>query len=238
MGTLGCVIVVLAFDLSVFPQLSDEVRKRAIAGDVILPIILAGPLIYFFSSKQRELAIAHFRLSINASTDSLTTLLNRGAFTSLVDAYLSQVAENERGISGALLVIDLDHFKSINDSFGHDQGDEALTLVARAIRATLRSGDLAGRIGGEEFVVFLPGATPASAQNAAERVRLAILSLDFEADGARRALSASVGGACFDRGIAFRALYRAADRQLYAAKESGRNRVMLSPVADAMAQAA
>ena len=95
-----------------------------------MPLVIAGPLLYFyFSSKLRELAIAHHELAIHASTDSLTSVLNRGAFTTLVDAYLARVKAEENG-AGALLVIDVDHFKRINDRFGHDAGDQALTIIA------------------------------------------------------------------------------------------------------------
>ncbi len=201
-----------------------------------MPIAIAGPFIFFFASKLRELAIAHHKLAVHASTDSLTSVLNRGAFTTLVDAYLGDVREHER--SGALLVIDVDHFKRINDSFGHERGDEALRLIAQAIKGVLRSHDLVGRMGGEEFGVFMPGTSPRNAEIAAERIRQAISEVEFWPDGRRRRLSVSVGGTSFAGEVPFTALYREADRRLYEAKDLGRNRVAFSAMTGSVKEAA
>jgi len=239
-GTLGCIAVALGVDSFNFTMLDEEQRTRAILTDILLPLLLAPPLLLFFTSKLRELAIAHHELSIVASKDSLTSVLNRGAFTALVDAYLNQVRQQERGISGALLVVDADNFKAINDSYGHDRGDEALRIIARSIAGILRSADLVGRIGGEEFGVFLPGSSVPQAEAVAERIRKTVNDADFVPDGERRHLSVSVGGAVFDRRLLFNELFRVADQQLYAAKHSGRNRISVSPVSryDALPKAA
>jgi diguanylate cyclase len=238
LGTIGCIAFALLFDSFNFDSFNSSQRLRMVVTDIVVPTLLAAPLLYFFSSKLRELAIAHHRLAIHASTDSLTAVLNREAFTTLVDAYLTQVREHERGVTGALLVIDVDHFKRINDSFGHDRGDEALRLIAQTIKGALRAVDLVGRIGGEEFGVFLPGTTPVRAQVAAERIRTAIAEAEFAPDGTRSELSVSVGGATFDHSVPFRTLYRAADKRLYEAKESGRNGVAVSAVDAGPEQAA
>ena len=235
LGTLGCIVAAMVIDSSTFGTASPAERLRSLLLDVGSPILIGAPLFYYFSSKLRELAIAHHKLALLASTDSLTDVLNRGAFTTLVDAYLAEVRATQA--SGALLVIDVDHFKRINDSLGHDRGDEALRLIAATIRSVVRSVDLVGRMGGEEFGVFLPGASPGRAQSAAERIRQAIFDADFHPDGERRQLSVSVGGAVFDRQVPFSELYRAADQRLYAAKEAGRNRVLFSAVGSSEPQA-
>lgn len=227
-GTIFCVAVALFVDSFNFPSFDDAARLRAIMTDIGVPIVLAVPLIWFFANKLRELAIAHERLTVYASTDSLTGVLNRGAFSTLVDAYLRELQPET--IRGAMLVIDADNFKSINDSYGHDRGDEALRSIARSIKAMVRSPDLVGRIGGEEFGVFLPGAGLDQANTVAERIRVSVHSASFVPDGAQRELTVSVGGASFDRRIAFDDLFRVADQQLYAAKQAGRNRVMVSPI--------
>lgn len=240
LGTLGCIAVALYVDSFNFMTLDEAGRTRAILTNIFLPLALAAPMLLFLTSKLRELAIAHHELSIVASKDSLTSVLNRGAFTTLVDAYLNEVREQERGASGALLVVDADNFKAINDSLGHDRGDEALRIIARSIAGILRSADLVGRIGGEEFGVFLPGSTVLHAEVVAERIRTSIYDAEFAPDGQQRRLSVSVGGAVFDRRLPFSELFRVADQQLYAAKHSGRNRISVSPVSryDAIPKAA
>ncbi len=224
-GTLFCIAAALFLDSFNFMALPAEERLRPILTSILIPLALAAPLLFFFMEKLRQLAIAQRDLQILASTDSLTAVLNRGAFTMLVDEYLERATRGTQRPSGALLVVDADHFKSINDRFGHDQGDVALQLIASSIRDEIRGADLVGRIGGEEFGVFLPGATPEQAKVLAERIRLRIASLEFEPDGVHRPLSVSIGGTGFAEPIAFAALYRAADGRLYRAKQTGRNRV-------------
>jgi diguanylate cyclase (GGDEF)-like protein len=236
--TLLCIAIALYVDSFNFVHLSEQSRIRAIFTDILVPTVLCVPLMLFFLSKLRELAIAHRRLTVYASTDSLTQVMNRSAFTTLVDAYLSEVRAHAQRRHGALLVIDADHFKRVNDDFGHDRGDEALVAIARAIKAMIRSPDLVGRIGGEEFGVFLPGATPAEAGTVAERIRQSVNQAEFAPGGTPHRLSVSVGGAVFEDRLPFGELFRRADQQLYAAKQAGRNRVSIAPIApDALAAA-
>ncbi len=231
-GTLVCVVAALYVDSFNFSSYDDAQRTRAILTDVFVPILLAVPLLLFFTSKLRELAIAHQRLTIYASTDSLTQVMNRAAFSTLVDAYLKDVrsARDEDRAKGALLIIDADNFKSVNDRFGHDRGDEALITIAKSIKSMLRGPDLVGRLGGEEFGVFLPGATTEQAENVAERIRQTVNDAEFMPAGAPHLLSVSVGGAVFEKELPFAELFRLADQQLYAAKQGGRNRVAIAPI--------
>lgn len=230
--TLLCIAVTFAVDAPNFPNLSPGALMRAYVIDTMLPLGLAAPLIYFFMHKLRELAIAHEQLQVYASTDSLTSVLNRGAFVTLVDAYLNEVKSSERETKGALLIVDADNFKGVNDRFGHDRGDEALRLIAGAIKSGLRSVDLVGRIGGEEFAVFLPGSSPISAEAVAERIRLNVARTVFPPMTPDEHLSVSIGGAAFDRTLPYSELFRIADQQLYRSKQNGRNRVSVSPVVD------
>jgi diguanylate cyclase len=229
-GTLVCVIAALYVDSFNFAHYDEEQRTRAILTNVFVPVLLAVPLLLFFTSKLRELAIAHQRLTIYASTDSLTQVMNRAAFSTLVDAYLKDVRAAKDGAKGALLIIDADNFKSVNDRFGHDRGDEALITIARSIKSMLRAPDLVGRLGGEEFGVFLPGATTEQAENVAERIRKTVNDAEFLPAGAPHLLSVSVGGAVFEKELPFAELFRLADQQLYAAKQGGRNRVAIAPI--------
>ena len=183
------------------------------------------PFFVYLLSKLRELAIAHHELSIVASTDVLTSCLNRRAFTAMVDAYLERVVDAETKREGALLIIDVDHFKNVNDSFGHECGDEALKIIAQTIKGVVREIDLVGRIGGEEFSVFMPGTDPSRTTAVAERIRIAIATVEFYPTENRCDLSVSVGGATLGREDTFSELFRRADARLYAAKQKGRNRV-------------
>ncbi len=233
LGTLGCMAVSLAFNHVAFRNFAPDAMRQGLISSAIIPVILAGPLFFYLTLKLRELKIVNYKLNVLASTDSLTSCLNRGAFSSQVDERLLQAGGRKPQGAGALLVIDADHFKSINDRFGHGQGDEALRIISHSIRSSVRSGDLVGRLGGEEFGVFLPGATEPNAADVAERIRRAIAEVAFLPNGTNCPLSVSVGGAVYEARIDFSDLFRVADQRLYEAKESGRNRVQLSGTAEA-----
>lgn len=225
-GTAVCVAAAVYVDSFNFATMDQAARLRAILTDVLLPTVLAVPLLLFFTGKLRDLAIAHRHLTIFASTDALTQVMNRAAFSTLVDAYLTEVHAADRP-HGALLIIDADDFKAVNDRYGHDRGDEALIAIAQSIRTTVRTPDLVGRLGGEEFGVFLPGASREQAEAIAERIRVSVTDAQFNPDGTPHHLSVSVGGAVFEQTLPFADLFRLADQQLYAAKQRGRNRVSI-----------
>lgn len=226
-GTLVCIGVALAFD-SYSPAEGWRWGARP-WNNVIIPLLLAPPLFYFLLSQMRQLSIAYGRLEAIASTDSLTSCLNRAAFATLVEAYLERFATSPERNQGAMLIIDVDHFKRINDEFGHDRGDEALTLVASSIRAVLRNVDIIGRLGGEEFSVFLPGASVEHCARLGDRIRQAVGELEFRPTGEPYPITVSVGAAPFSSATTFSELYRVADQHLYLAKKTGRNRVVVAP---------
>ncbi len=153
-----------------------------------------------------------------AQTDELTGLWNRRA--------LDRAMQSDQSAECALLLVDLDHFKKLNDSFGHTAGDAALRQVARVLRATLREQDLATRVGGEEFACWLPNTSLERAREVAERVRQAIGGARLYWAGAELSIQCSVGVAARPATVGQTAnLYPAADAALYRAKEGGRNRV-------------
>jgi diguanylate cyclase (GGDEF)-like protein len=231
-GTLFCIGVALYVDSFNFPGMTEAELARALAVNILLPGLLAGPLLFFLMNKIRQLAIAQRELAEIASTDSLTAVLNRGAFTMMVDAYLEQSREHANLRSGALLVIDADHFKTINDRYGHQLGDEALKLIAGTIKDTLRGADIVGRVGGEEFGVFLPGATPEQAQSVAERIRQAVFNLKLPLPSWSGEISVSIGGVTYNGLATYDHLFSLADERLYGAKAGGRNRVLFRHVVD------
>ncbi|HYN02579.1 MAG TPA: GGDEF domain-containing protein, partial [Vicinamibacteria bacterium] len=127
----------------------------------------------------------------------------------------------------SLILLDLDHFKKLNDTYGHPAGDEALRATARVLTQHLRKGDQAARYGGEEFVVILPGSDEERSMGAAERLRSALQKHRFVFEGARIPLTASFGVAIWPGdGKEPEALLSSSDRALYAAKQTGRNRVV------------
>jgi len=150
-----------------------------------------------------------------ARFDNLTGLLGHRAFHEALEIQLARP-----GVPFALASIDIDDFKLINDEYGHPVGDEALRLVAEALRRNVREHDRVFRIGGEEFAVLLPGLTGADAASAAERLREAVAKVEFRAP-----LRVSVGLASWPHAAHRDALIEQADRALYSAKRSGKDRV-------------
>lgn len=228
LGTAFCIAVAFVVDGYSIGDGGWRWEDKRPLNNLIIPLILAPPFFFFLLSQMRQLAIAHRELLTLATTDSLTSLLNRRAFTEMADGYLRRIQESPEPRTGALLVVDVDHFKRINDRFGHETGDEALKLIARTLSSAVRDTDLVGRMGGEEFVVFLPGQHPAQVPEIAERIRASISRADFVSDGSRYPLSVSIGGVLFEGAAPFRDLYRIADEHLFGAKRGGRNRVKLA----------
>ena len=233
LGTLGCMAVALAIDSFNFPNLTQPQLLRAIAMGTLLPLGLAGPILFFLLGKMRQLNLAQQRLAVLASTDSLTGLLNRHGFTSAVEDAMRGAA-SEPLQRGALLIADADNFKHINDRFGHTNGDGALQLLAGTMLRMLRPEDRLGRIGGEEFAIYLPGLSALAAEMVAERIRHAVAAAEFIPENTRETLTVSIGGAAFDRPTSFAELFRLADKQLYRAKADGRNRVSFATIAPAL----
>jgi diguanylate cyclase (GGDEF)-like protein len=155
-----------------------------------------------------------------ATTDPLTGLKNRAAIFELLRAMLDNVIRN-----GAVLLLDLDHFKQINDQLGHATGDACLRRVAEVAIESVRAGDSVGRIGGEEFLIVMPGATSDAAMMVGERLRHSICRSGLRhANG--DAVTASLGAAMATVGDTPETLVARADRALYEAKRSGRNRIV------------
>ena len=172
------------------------------------------------------------RAKDQALRDGLTELSNRRAFDDLLAKALAR--EQRQGGRLGLVFVDLDHFKKLNDTFGHPAGDAALKATAQVLERHLRKGDHAARYGGEEFAVILPGADEPGAVRLAERVRQAIQHQRLVFEDARLHFTASLGVAVSPTdGETEADLLAAADRALYAAKRAGRNRVMTASSAPA-----
>jgi two-component system cell cycle response regulator len=162
-----------------------------------------------------------------AVLDQLTGLNNRRFMQSHLTALCSEGASQGRPF--AVMILDIDHFKMVNDTFGHDAGDEVLAEFARRLRASIRGIDMACRSGGEEFVVLLPDTDPVIAAKVAERIRFKIEKQPFRINGGSRVVNvtASVGVSGFTFGhTTADAMLKRADEALYRAKREGRNRVV------------
>jgi len=198
-------------------------RRKVFVAAPVLPPLGVG-FVLFTALLLPRVAEQERRLFTRATTDPLTGLLNRAAFEDRAQAELVRAGRTGRSL--ALAMLDLDHFKSFNDRYGHLAGDAALTAVARAIARTVRGIDAAGRYGGEEFIVLFVEADVDAALPALERVRAAIAGLG--PPRIARAITVSAGVAVhqglFGR-TSFESLVARADAALYAAKKAGRDRV-------------
>ena len=157
-----------------------------------------------------------------AATDSLTGVLNHGAFRTAFDQRFAQTQQG--GTELSLLLLDIDHFKRVNDTLGHQEGDRLLKVVGEALAAEKRRDDVLGRVGGEEFALLLASAGVDAANLVAERIRAALRAAT---DGDRAPLTVSVGIAARTSAVGSpEALLEAADAALYAAKAAGRDRAV------------
>jgi diguanylate cyclase len=161
-----------------------------------------------------ELEAARARADIVATSDALTGLGNRRMFDLRID-----------GLRDALLLMDVDHFKAINDDFSHVVGDRVLSEIAAVLRAQSRPGDIPIRLGGDEFAMFLTGDV-LSAAALSERIRQVVLGRDWAAIAPGLSVTVSMGLAASAEGLSGRELYDRADRRLYEAKNAGRNRLI------------
>jgi diguanylate cyclase (GGDEF)-like protein len=162
-----------------------------------------------------------------ATVDSMTGLYNRRHFMVLAEAEWSRYQRYQRPLS--VLMLDIDHFKSVNDRYGHAVGDEAIAAVANACERGKRNSDIAGRLGGEEFAILLPETDAAQAKVVAERVREAVAAHVFSVHKVRFSVTISLGIAQASVSMSgIDALLRDADAALYQAKEAGRNRVVIA----------
>ena len=196
------------------------VHKSVFTGPKGATAGIVGVVVDITDRKQLEA-----RLWRMAATDSLTGVWNRRHFLAQAERIVAQARREAAPVS--LLMLDVDRFKSINDSHGHATGDKVLVQLCEHWRSLLRLGDLLGRMGGEEFAVVLPDSGLADAADIAEDLRRGATALDIIVDGLRLHLTVSIGATEFlvgDEGI--EATLIRADRALYSAKEAGRDRVV------------
>ena len=204
---------------------THELRARIFAGERILRL-------------QDELIAARDALQFQATHDALTGLLNRGAILRDVTRELTRARREH--VSAGVILVDIDHFKAVNDDYGHLTGDAILHGVAMRMSGLLRAYDSIGRYGGEEFLVLAPSSDAEGAMQFAERLRAGVESTTYETDAGSLRLTLSLGVAVSNPEDApdSHVLLQAADAALYRAKARGRNRVAIATAADFAIEAA
>lgn len=222
-GMLGASVTAMAVWRGMpFTELTFRAAELGFAVDgTILALALAD--------RMRRIREQQLRAEHLAALDPLTGLRNRRAFAEHAAPVWSTARRHGRPLS--VIVLDLDHFKRINDSHGHAIGDTVLVAAARAIERDCRAGDIAARWGGEEFIVLMPETTGQQAWAMAERLLASVRSIEIPLGGERLGVSASVGVAEWRGHDDLEALIREADAWMYASKRAGRDRVSGSPPA-------
>lgn len=232
--TLTSVIVSVALTGTAFFGFGFPGAVPAMALAVICPLVVCPPVVYHYfkqarrteivcgqlAEANRALEAASSRLVEMARRDGLTGLLNRNAFFQAADIQVEHQG-------GAMMMIDADHFKQINDRHGHASGDAALIEIASVLRACLEPDVLVGRIGGEEFGVLVPGMSGRNAWRIADQIRCAIAAETLSSARGDFVVTVSIGVAACGPGVDIGALYKASDDQLLQAKRGGRNRTQL-----------
>jgi diguanylate cyclase (GGDEF)-like protein len=213
---------------------SSPVQSAVFAVAALFPIVATLGFVLMCTDR------LHQELEQQARVDPLTGISNRRTLGELAEAAIAAAHRDRRGL--ALLLVDADHFKRINDVFGHEVGDDALRVLATTLDCASRSTDILGRLGGEEFVVVLADVDERAARALAERLRVAVENTAFDAGGERLPLRVSIGFSICNGDDDFPALLRRADKAMYLAKRLGRNRVVgprdlettLDPIAGVM----
>jgi len=195
----------------------------------LLPAITILVLVSVVGNRLAEIN----QLQSEARTDPKTGVFNVRGWTEAAQRSMARASKGEHGL--AVLMIDLDHFKWINDTFGHPAGDDVLRMVAQQLDEVTRPGDVIGRFGGEEFVVLLPDIEDGAAQTTAERIRVAVAELHIPTTDKRggpttvTGRTTSIGVAVYPaHGSSIDTLLQAADAAVYEAKEGGRNQVRVA----------
>ena len=229
----GFAIVMLCwFGVCVLRSLTVEVDRDwflsgYLVSQVLWPGIMAAYGLFVITGYLEE---TQQRLRAEAVLDPLTGQLNRRGLHEVVTGSLNYLQRNQQ--PAALLMIDLDHFKRVNDLFGHDGGDLVLVQAAKAIKAMLRQSDVLARFGGEEFLIFLPAANRDMAERTAERLLEGVRQLEWPASMPEDyQLTISIGISVFGPDYDFSRTLRQADQALYRAKQNGRDRIEFAGVA-------
>jgi diguanylate cyclase len=218
--TVAASVCAVSFAMRSIPAMPQEALIAVLGLAAFIPIIITPPLAFIMLNIMRFLTNTVNHVGQQVRFDPMTGLYSRHHFLEMTRMHLED--------GGAFLMIDADHFKRINDTYGHATGDEALKRLAQALRAAGKPGSLIGRLGGEEFGMFIPKGRLTDADTAAIRISAAVSNLCHTIAGHEIFLTASVGAAVHVPGMPLEEMLRLADERLYRAKNAGRNRAVLS----------
>jgi diguanylate cyclase (GGDEF)-like protein len=219
-------VVLLAIVATMFAMSLDSFDMAGTLVFVVLAVVVSTLLGRVLEASHRRAFALELEQHRDARTDALTGLANRRAMQERGRVELKLAKRVNAPVS--VILCDLDHFKNINDKYGHETGDAALVKCANVLRGALRESDAIGRWGGEEFIVVLPATDAAGAQEVAEQMRAAIESTTFTAfkEGTSISLGVSTSETIDDPADEWDLLIKEADQRLYGAKNQGRNRVV------------
>ena len=186
----------------------------------LVPLMLV--CLFLFEILLSQWRIREATIATLSRIDPLTNVMNRRSIAN----QLEQLHQQRKALYSVVL-LDLDHFKHINDNYGHDMGDQVLIQVAECLAQHVREQDMIGRFGGEEFILLLPNTTTEQAQHVAERCRIALTELNFVYEQQPFSISASFGISCSQNASGPQQIIRQADQALYAVKTAGRNQVQI-----------
>lgn len=209
-------------EIGAMKQAYEKLRRKILQGDIYKARVSHQQKEIVYRKSQQD----HFQHM--ALTDALTGAVNRHYFNAALGKEIISVNEHGRPLS--IMLLDIDHFKNINDRYGHGVGDEVLIMFYRTCKEAVRNSDIVARIGGEEFVVVMPGTELKDAENFAERLRSNIAKLKIKIDDHDVSLTVSIGVSQWqaDKFINAETFVAHADKSLYLAKNSGRNKVVVA----------
>lgn len=212
-GTAACLALSLAVTYLLLFNPTLTPFGRSIAGAVLVPLLIGIPAFLYVGIMREQLRRYRRALTRAASHDVVTDFFNGTAFSSMIERRATQ-AQLAGQRHGAFLIVEVGRLREINARFGLSWSEEALKLVAATIRASIRSGDLVGRIGANEFGVFLPGAGEEQALAVGERIRAGVNAAYFTPANEAGMLEVRVGGVVFENDLSFDDMFRATEQLL------------------------
>jgi diguanylate cyclase (GGDEF)-like protein len=220
--TVSLAIIFTLINLSLF---AAEIRATDIIVATINTAIITPPVVFFFGRLLRKLSTVEKKMRHLATYDQLTGVLSRHAVMDTINTLISFAKRNNHDF--AVIYFDLDHFKQINDTYGHDAGDLVLKECGKTLNEVKRDSDVVGRIGGEEFLIALPDTNYSGAMVLAERLKRNIANMAIHYNEKTIQMTSSMGIADYSQSKEYKTdtLIKFADECLYKSKNDGRNRI-------------